>query len=615
VLRFSVWAGLISLWLLAVPAAAFAEPAWTTYHRDSARSGLDPDATSPVAPTLAWRSRDLGAPMWNQPVILGTRAYVATVGDQVFALDTTTGTVVWERSVGTPVPATALPCGDIYPTVGIVSTPVIDAATGILYVVADTWDGIAPHHELIGLTLATGEQVLRTPVDPPGVDPKTLLQRSALNLDDGYVVFGFGGNFGSCSPELAPVVAAPESGGVARFWQTNSVSPPATAGGVWATSGVAVDGSGPIYAATANPLPPEGETATVYDYSNSVVELDLANDFVANPSTEPRAPRGWFEPPNWIELSNNDLDLGSAGPELLPGNMLFQAGKDGRGYLIDRAKLSGAPASPAAFEGEVCGGHGSFGGDAYAGGVIYVPCTTGIQALAYDQAARTFAPLWRGPADAFGPPIVAGGSVWVAATGGFNGGGTTLYGLDPATGQPRYSLTVPPLTDHFGSPSAAGGRLLLATGFTVTAYRISAVPETLDPAPGPALLPTPIAGKRPSRVPTLLHTRLRVDRRGRVRIALRCLLRGGQCKGTITLRAKVLTTKLAEHRRVRHLSYATLGRARFNHAKGSFTVTLKLGPSARALLRRQHGRLALQVILAAPPSKTVKRAATLTATR
>lgn len=609
--RLLPWALLALAALLAAAPGAFAEePAWTTYHHDGARTGLDPDASSPIAPVRAWQSSDLGAPMWNQPVVLGSRAYVATVGDTVAALDTVTGAVVWEKSVGTPVPATALPCGDIYPTVGVVSTPVIDPVRRVLYLVADTWDGTTPHHELIGLALDSGEQVLRTAVDPPGVDPTTLLQRSALNLDEGYVVFGFGGNFGSCSRELAPVVAAPESGGAARFWQTNSSPPPATAGGVWATSGVAVDGSGPIYAATANPLPAQGEPATVYDYSDSVVALDLTSSFTANPATEPRAPLGWFEPSNWAELSNNDLDLGSAGTEPLPGNMLFQAGKDGHGYLIDRSTLTGAPGSPAAFEGEVCGGKGSFGGDAYANGVIYLPCTNGVQALAYDQATRSFTPLWKGPSDAFGSPIFAAGTVWVEATGGFSGGGTTVYGLDPATGQPRYTLAVTPIADHFGSPSAAGGRLFVATGPTVTAFRISEASTSAEPIlrSGPAAPGSP----RPSRVPMLLHTHLHVGPRGHVRIALRCLLTGGQCKGTITLRAKLSAVKRSHGKRVRQIIFVTLGHVRFNHRKGSFAVELKLARSARALLRRHQGKLALQVVLAAPPSKTVKRAATLT---
>jgi hypothetical protein len=126
----------------------------------------------------------------------------------------------------------------------------------------------------------------------------------------------------------------------------------------------------------------------------------------------------------------------------------------------------------------VCGGRPSFGGDAFAEGVIYVACTNGVQALAYDQTAGTFSALWKGPSDANGPPILSAGLVWVVATRG--GGGTKLYGLDRHTGGARYTETLPsPVADHFASPSAAGGRLFLATGSSVTAYGLEALARAL----------------------------------------------------------------------------------------------------------------------------------------
>jgi outer membrane protein assembly factor BamB len=611
-------------------ATAHAEPEWTTYHRDPARSGDDPEATQPVEPKLAWQTEDLGAPIWGQPLVLGSRVYVATVGDDVYALEAATGKVIWQQSAGTPVPAGALTCGDISPTVGIVSTPLIDTATGKIYVVADTWNALTKEatHLLEGFDLETGEPVPGTPVDPPGIDAKTLLQRSALNIDEGEIVFGFGGNYGSCSQELAPIVAVPATGGPARFWQTHGASSPTTAGGMWATSGAAVDSAGDIYAATANPLPPEGEPITSYDYSDSVVKLSLA-DFVAAPKEAPLAELGWFEPPNWEFLSNHDLDLGSAGAELLPGGLLFQAGKDGNGYLIDEATMSSG--APAVYSGEVCNGHGSFGGDAYAAGTLYIPCTNGVQALAYEAATRSFRPLWQGPANAVGSPIVSGGLVWVVATGGFTGGGETLYGLDPATGATRYAETLPsPVIDHFASPSAAGGRLFVATGSSVTAYQLAAPSSagtgsdnanpatgTSAPAAGTASAPggasTPHESPDTAAGPTvrLLRNRLRVTANGNVRVALRCSVTTGKCKGTVTLIAEIAVTVHRGKRSVRRVIPFTLARARFGPVAGDFIVTVHLDRSAEARLRRHGDRLALRVVLAAPPSETVSVGAVL----
>jgi PQQ-like domain len=439
------------------PAPAAGEPMWTTYHRDPGRSGFDTDAGEPIVPVKAWQSPDLGAPIYGQPLVLAQRAYVATVGDRIYALDAASGAVIWEKSAGTPVPSGELPCGNIDPTVGIVGTPVIDTSSNAIYAVADTWDAVKKeaHHVLKGYRLTDGAEVLSTPVDPPGSDPKALLQRTALNLDAGRVIFGMGGNYGDCGQYRGTVVAAPESGGSPLYWQYSPAPPSSSGGAVWGTSGPAVDGAGRIYATTGNPNPSGGKAET-YDYSDSVLKLDSALNQI-----------GSFKPPSWLTDSNNDTDLGSSGAELLPGGLLFQAGKNGTGYLIDEAQMGSAAA--AVYSHQVCAGHGSYGGDAYAGGVIYIPCTNGVQALAYDQALRTFTVRWQGPSDAVGPPIVSGGLVWSVATGG--GGGTKLYGLDPSTGAPRYTETLPsPVADHFASPSAAGGRLLVATGSSVTAF-------------------------------------------------------------------------------------------------------------------------------------------------
>jgi hypothetical protein len=591
--------GLLALLLagpLAPPAGAI--PAWPTYHHDAGRSGVDPDGSEPHAPTFDWQSADLGAPIWGQPLLLGGRGYVANVGDRLAALDVSSGSVLWSQILGTPVPAGKLPCGDIFPTVGIVGTPVIDPAAGVIYAVADTWDAATEkaQHVLVGVALADGREVLRTPVDPPGADPKALLQRTALNLDQGRVIFGMGGNDGDCGEYRGAVVAVPQDGAAASFWQTPIALPSKSGGAVWATSGPAVDGEGHIFASTGNPNPPAGQTASTYDYSDSVVELSPA-----------LALEGAFAPSNWEAESNTDLDLASAGAELLPGGLLFQAGKDGIGHLIQVSSM-GAQA-PAVYSHTVCAGRGSFGGDAYAAGVIYIACTNGVQALAYDQAARSFTPLWQGPGAAFGPPILSAGLVWSAATGGFSGGGTKLYGLDPATGAVRYTEILPrPIADHFGSPSAGGGRLFMASGTSVTAYRVAqltAFTETSTPGgsgPGVPLPPTGGVFPRPALIaapaPVLLHRSLHAESGGRVRLTLRCKPRGARCRaGTLTLRARITVRSGSAGHRRRRIATITLVRGRYGAARGDFVVTLRLGPGARAHLRLHRAGLALRVVI------------------
>ena len=82
--------------------------------------------------------------------------------------------------------------------------------------------------------------------------------------------------------------------------------------------------------------------------------------------------------------------------------------------------------------------------------------------------------------------------MWTVANKLLIGGATKLYGLSASTGAALYTEALPsPTIDHFTSPSAAGGRLFVATGESVTAWQVAQLtPETpvveaLSPAAGP----------------------------------------------------------------------------------------------------------------------------------
>ena len=109
--------------------AAAAIPAWTTYRHDAARSGIDPDSTSPVTPSGAWQTPALDGEVYGQPLVYGPYVYVATENDSVYKLDAASGAVVWSKHLATPERSSLAPCGDISPSIGITSTPVIDPAT------------------------------------------------------------------------------------------------------------------------------------------------------------------------------------------------------------------------------------------------------------------------------------------------------------------------------------------------------------------------------------------------------------------------------------------------------------------------------------------------------
>jgi outer membrane protein assembly factor BamB len=477
--------------------ARAAGPAWTTYDHDVQRSAIDPDSTSPLPPTPAWTSAPLDGPVYGQPLVLGSRVYVATENDTLYALDATTGTVVWSHHVGTPVPAGDLPCGDISPTVGITGTPVIDPAGGRIYAVADTLQGATVRHELVALQTSTGAAVAGFPIaiDPPGSDPKALLQRTALALDDGRVFAGFGGNNGDCSDYHGWVMGAGESGsGTPSAFEVDSGAAE-HGGAIWGSGdGPPVDAAGRLLYSTGN-----GFGSTSADLQESVVALDPANLALDDHWTAS----------NWQMLDDDDLDLGSSEPLPLPGALLFEIGKDGVGRLLSEGSLGSVGQ---VFSAQACDGGGAFGASLYDAGIIYVPCAGGLEALKLTTGSSpsfTAVPGWSAPSGASGPPIFAGGLVWSTGWRGSN----LLYGVDPATGAVRYTRSLDTF-EHFATPSAAGGRLFVAAGSTIAALTIAsytppAPPVGSPPVGGPPPGPRPPAtGPRHRRGPRLSAVRL-----------------------------------------------------------------------------------------------------------
>ena len=198
------------------PTTAATPTTWTGYHADGARTGAVRSSATFDHARTAW-SDDLGGAVRGQVLVAGGRVIAATENNRVVALDPADGAVVWSVSIGRPLTdvAAVAGCGNIDP-LGITSTPVVDPATGVVYVVGEVSDGHGGvTHRLVGLSVATGAVVLREDVDPPlpaGERPTTLLQRAALALANGRVYVAYGGNDGDCGTYNGWVVGVAESG-------------------------------------------------------------------------------------------------------------------------------------------------------------------------------------------------------------------------------------------------------------------------------------------------------------------------------------------------------------------------------------------------------------------
>ena len=111
---------------------------------------------------------------------------------------------VWKRSLGSPSPAEERQCGDINP-LGITGTPVYDAATNHVFLVAE--HGGSVRHELYALDAASGRVAWSKSVDLPGVSARDMQQRGALAIANNRVWVSYGAQAGaSPSSPASPAV-------------------------------------------------------------------------------------------------------------------------------------------------------------------------------------------------------------------------------------------------------------------------------------------------------------------------------------------------------------------------------------------------------------------------
>jgi hypothetical protein len=423
----------------APPASPAALPAtdWTTYHRDAARTGVDPASPAAGRLAIAWRRRLDGA-VYGQPLVISGLVIAATEGDTVYGLDRATGRVRWRVHLGTPVPLSALPCGDIDP-LGITGTPVYDPATGLVYAVAET---TGFHHVLAGIAVPSGRLAFRRQVPTPDGHPRYDQQRAALTLDQGRVYVAFGGLTGDCGPYRGSVNGIPASG---RGPMISYMVPTQREAGMWEAGGPVVGPSGTIYVGAGN----GAATAPPWDASDSVTAL-----------TPGLRRTGIFAPVTWPQDNATDLDLGSSSPVLLSGGRILADGKRGIAYLLNASHLAGVGSQVA--QAPVCP---AYGGASVAGQIVYLPCEGGGMA-ALDITGHHIRILWRGPRGAAGSPVLGGGAVWVPdwAAG-------ILYELAPGTGHVRHQIHLGSALPHFASPSLSGPLALIGTMHGVVAVR------------------------------------------------------------------------------------------------------------------------------------------------
>jgi hypothetical protein len=283
--------------------------------------------------------------------------FAATEHDSVYAFDVNDKRDIplWKISFVDPqrgvttVAERDIRCPFITPELGVTPTPVIDAISKTMYVLARTNERGVFVQKLHALDIANGKEkpgspvVISATVQGSGdaavdgkitFDPLNENPRAALLLSRGVLYLTW-----ASSCDVGPYhgwVMAYDAHTLQQRAVLNT-SPDGSNAGIWQSdAGPAADEDGNVYLATGNG-DFNGAEAGGRNFGNSLLKLRLEGRRLVV--------RDYFTPFNQKVLNSKDWDLGSQGPVLLPAQagshppLLVVAGKEGKLYLLDRDKL------------------------------------------------------------------------------------------------------------------------------------------------------------------------------------------------------------------------------------------------------------------------------------
>src|SRR5216117_2499872 len=307
-------------------------------------AGFTPSAASNLTRDLNFDGTIVGN-VYAQPLYIeggpnGPMIIAVTESNNVYALNPTTGTVIWQRTdLGPPV-TSGLPCGNINPA-GITGTPVVDLASRSLFFDA-LIDGTTKKHFIYSLNVDTGATNPNWPVDVNatatynGMTFTSLVQeeRGALALVNGIVYVAYSGYNGDCGMYHGWVVGISiNNPSNDKAWSTTAI-----AGGIWGHGGVASDGTN-MFVVTGNTI----GTGGIWSGGEAIIRLQAGPVWTGQPTD-------YWAPSNWFSLDGSDTDLGGVSATLIdvpgatPSQLVLALGKDSNAYLVNRNNLGGITA-------------------------------------------------------------------------------------------------------------------------------------------------------------------------------------------------------------------------------------------------------------------------------
>ena len=419
--------------------------------------------------------------------------YVATLHDSVYAFDADSvnginAQPLWKNSILTysgsgaiPAPNSIIGGGSTtgFLERGIVSTPVIDPVSNVMYLVAETYENNQVVHRLHALDVTTGLETLGGPATISAsytlnghvttFNPHKQSNRPALLLCNGHVYIGFGGMGGNNFLEQGWVM----SYNATTLHQEGAfaVEPGLYFAAVWQHgAGLTADASGHVYAETGDGPYSMGTNfaESVLKFAQSGATLSLAD---------------YFTPYNYNSLTRADADLADgliALPDQ-PGpyrHELIVMGKGSTVYVLNRDNLGQLCTTCTTGDTQIVQEFNlpnlEPAGAYWNGRVYFTPNFSGVQAYTVSNGLLRFA--------GHSPLGYTWGHSFITSNGNTNGilwtaGAQSINAVDAVSLKILYTSNqapnhrdVPPPLVHFPMPIVANGRLYLGTTTNLMVY-------------------------------------------------------------------------------------------------------------------------------------------------
>ncbi|HEY0529314.1 MAG TPA: hypothetical protein VGD02_10835 [Gemmatimonadaceae bacterium] len=344
-----------------------------TQHNDNSRSGWNANETALTTANVNTQkfgevfAVTVDDEIYAQPLVVGNVStaggthnvvLVATVNNTVYAFDGDTGALFWQKNFTAPgmrPPKNTDMTGacngtytDFSGNIGIVGTPVIDAATRTMFFVARSTSGTSFVQHLHAVNVVDGSEVAGAPTQITATSPgngdgsvngvitfnaQRQNQRQGLTLVNGtvYVTFSSHCDWG---PYHGWILGYDASTLQQRVVYNDT--PNGDAGGMWESgTGMAADGAGNLYVVTGNgAVGVAGDPTNVTNRGSSALKL--------TPTGATLRVASYFTPFNYQYLNDNDLDYGGMGALLIPSSSTYlTGGKDGNLYLLNGDAMGG----------------------------------------------------------------------------------------------------------------------------------------------------------------------------------------------------------------------------------------------------------------------------------